>query len=129
MAGPGFFQDSGNSALTDLPVITEGLAFDVEYDNGNSATNTNIDWTRKNKQKITLTDSPTLTFTVPDGPSNMLLRVVQDATGSRVITWPTIKWPNGGTEPTLSTAAGAIDIITLYYDGSAFYGNASQNFV
>ena len=57
-----------------------------------------------------------------------LLKIIQDGSGSRTITWPaTVKWPNG-TGPTLSTAAGAVDIVTLYYDGTNYYSVASLTF-
>jgi hypothetical protein len=49
------------------------------------------------------------------------LKVIQDATGSRAVTWPaSVKWPSG-TAPTLSTAANAIDIVTFYYDGTSYF--------
>jgi parallel beta-helix repeat protein len=46
------------------------------------------------------------------------LRVTQDATGSRAITWPScITWP--GTPGVLSTAANAVDVLSLFsFDGS-----------
>lgn len=53
-------------------------------------------------------------------PTNMVagqtgnLEIRQDATGSRIITWPgssIFKWP-GGVAPTLSTAASAVDLLS-----------------
>lgn len=42
-------------------------------------------------------------------------RLKQDGTGSRTMTWPTsFKWP-GGTVPTLSTAANAVDLLVATY--------------
>jgi len=42
-------------------------------------------------------------------PSVLVLEVRQDATGSRLLTWPAaVKWPNG-LAPTLSTVANARD--------------------
>lgn len=47
---------------------------------------------------------------------------VQDATGGRTITWPTgIKW-DSGVKPTLSTAANAIDVITIMWNGTEWIG-------
>lgn len=44
--------------------------------------------------------------------------IIQDATGSRLVTWgSTFKWP-GGSAPTLQTAAAAKDLISCYYDGT-----------
>lgn len=104
------------------------LTFASETDNGNSSTADTIDWGAGNKQKSTLTGNCTYTFTAPDGVGNFLFKVIQDATGSRTVTWPaSVKWP-GGTAPTLSTAANSVDIITFYYDGTSYYGVASLLF-
>lgn len=49
------------------------------------------------------------------------LMIVQDATGSRVITWSSAYKFAGGTLPTLTTAANAVDIFEfLYYSSTAF---------
>lgn len=104
-------------------------AYFTETDNGNSSTADTIDWTLSNKQKSTLTGNCTFTFTAPPGPCNLLLKLVQDATGSRTVTWPAaVKW-SGGTAPTLTTTASRADIITFYYDGSSYYGTSVLNFV
>lgn len=42
-------------------------------------------------------------------------RLKQDATGSRTMTWPTaFDWP-GGTVPTLTTTANAVDLLVATY--------------
>ena len=38
-----------------------------------------------------------------------------------------VKWA-GGARPTLSTGNGAIDIISLYFDGTSYHGVASLGF-
>jgi hypothetical protein len=55
--------------------------------------------------------------------------VAQDGTGSRTLAYGSnYKWP-GGTAPTLSTAAGAIDMISCYVnDTSHFLCGAVLNF-
>lgn len=90
---------------------------------------TTINWTLGNKFKFTFgAQNDTFTFIVPGNPCNVLIVMVQDATGSRTATWPaSVKWP-GGVAAILSTAANAIDIITFYYDGTYFYGHASYTF-
>jgi len=116
-----------NKTLTSPKFDTEAY-FDAEFDNGNSGAADTIDWTVGNKQKSTLTGNCTYTFTAPSGPCNLVLKVVQDGTGSRTVTWPgTVKW-SGGTAPTLTTSADAIDIITFYYDGTNYYGQSSTDF-
>lgn len=81
------------------------------------------------KLRVELEGNATLVFDPPPkGPCNFLLVVVQDATGSRIITWPdTVKWPSG-VAPILSTAAGSIDIISFYYDGTNYFGQAAFGF-
>ena len=90
---------------------------------------TTIDWKLGNKFKFTFgAFNETFTFTAPTNPCAVQLILVQDGVGSRTATWPaTVKWP-GGTAPTLSTAAGAIDIISLVWDGAAYYGSSSLGF-
>lgn len=55
-------------------------------------------------------------------PTNMVggqmieIRVVQDATGSRLVTWPsTFAWP-AATAPTLTTTASKMDIVRGSWD-------------
>src|SRR3990167_2388356 len=115
------------TASADL-VVNETAYFDAEVDNGNSGAADTIDWTVGNKQKSTLTDNATFTFTAPPGPCNIILKLVQDATGSRNPVWPaTVKW-SGGAEPTWSTAASAVDIASFYFDGTNYYGQAGIGF-
>lgn len=99
----------------------------TETDNGNSSTADTIDWRVSNKQKSTMTGNCTYTFTAPTYPCSLVLRLVQDGTGSRLATWPaTVKWPSGAA-PTLTTTAGATDIIAMYFDGTNYYSSATLN--
>lgn len=110
-------------------VLFSKTAYFVEFDNGNSGTADTIDWTQGNKQKSTLTGNCTFTFTAPPGPCTLVLKLIQDGTGSRTATWPAaVHWP-GGVAPTLTTTAGRVDIITLYWDGTTYFGNYSLNYV
>lgn len=98
-------------------------SFNGEVDNGSSGgTSKAIDWTAGNKQKLTMTGNATLTFTAPNGPADIRLKIVQDGTGSRTITWPaSVKWVNS-VVPVLTTTAGAIDFVRFDYDGTNYYG-------
>jgi hypothetical protein len=92
----------------------------------------NISWDLSQNQvaKVTLAGNRTL-----DAPSNQvagatyILIVVQDGTGSRTLNTSAsaYKFP-GGTEPTLSTGANAVDILTFVSDGSSMFGVAQLNF-
>jgi hypothetical protein len=91
-----------------------------------------INWQNGNKHKMTFgAGNATLSFTAPHNSAGLILIIIQDGTGGRTITWPgTVKWP-GGTAPTLSTGANAIDVIGFIYEGSYYlgqYGNNSLDF-
>lgn len=86
-----------------------------------------LDWNNGNVQEVTLGGNRTFTFANPIAGSRYVIIVVQDATGSRTITWPTIKW-TGGSTPALTTTAGKKDIFTLIYDGTDYLGASVLNF-
>ena len=95
-----------------------------------NVTTTTVNWTTGNKATVNLTGNVgTFAFTNPTNPCNVLLKIVQDATGSRLVTaWDAdIKWA-GGTAPTLTTTANGIDICSFYWDGTNYYGVASLAF-
>ena len=57
-----------------------------------------------------------------------IIKVTQGGIGSYTITWPaSVKWTLG-VAPTLSTAVGKIDIITLFHDGTNFFGTYSLGY-
>lgn len=64
----------------------------------------------------TLDANCTFTFTGATSGlvASMVLELAQDGTGSRTVTWPgSVIWP-GGTAPTLSTTAGATDLLMFF---------------
>lgn len=122
--------DADSNSINNIATLEVQQEFytDGEVDDGNSSTADTIDWTTGNFHKSTLTDNCTYTFTAPTGPTTLVLKVVQDGTGSRTVTWPAaVKWPSG-TAPTLTTTAAAVDIISFYFDGTNYYGFADFNF-
>lgn len=98
---------------------------------GNSGTAFTLNWTLGATHKVTLTGNCTFTFTAPIaiiGNENLTLYLTQDGTGSRTATWPaTVKW-TGAAAPTLTTTAGAVDIIAFKWDGTNYWGVLSPNF-
>jgi hypothetical protein len=99
-----------------------GQAFSIIHDQGTVSTTTNIDWDLSNVRTITLGASViTLTFSNPKPGATYTLIIKQDGTGNRTIGWPTIRWP-GGTPPTLTSVLNSVDVVTLIYDGSVYYG-------
>lgn len=106
--------------------LVEYLTSCTEFDNGNSSTADTIDWNAGRFQKSTLTDNCTYTFTAPACAGIYVLRVIQDGTGSRTVTWPSsVKWP-GNIDPVLTPTASAVDVFTFYFDGSNYWSLGAQ---
>jgi hypothetical protein len=72
----------------------------------------NIDWSAANMFEITMSGSVTFTFSNLAAGRSITTLLIQDVSGSRRATWPTVKWSSGST-PILSTSASAIDVITF----------------
>ena len=78
-------------------------------DNTDGATVT-FDLNAANTHTVTLGGNRTLALSNVDAGQKFIIRLVQDGTGSRTVTWfSTIKWP-GGTTPTLTTTANKTDV-------------------
>ena len=119
---------TGNVLIGGDLEINQHATFDSEFDNGNSSTADTVDWGVGNYQKSTLTGDCTYTFTAPDGVGKFQLKLIQDGTGTRLVTFPaTVLW-SGGTAPTLTTDANAIDIVMFYWDGTNYFGGSILDF-
>lgn len=64
----------------------------------------------------------TLTFSNPPAAGTLRWQITQGGAGSYTVAWPaSVKWP-GGTAPTLSTAAGKVDMVTCQtFDAGTTY--------
>jgi hypothetical protein len=89
-------------------------------------TSSSVNWNAGNVQTITLSTSPTLTFSNGQAGGIYKLILKQDGTGGRTVTWPaTVMWTDAAV-PTLSSGAHGVDIITFVYDGTTYFGSASH---
>ena len=118
----------GSTGELDMGNNTVGFTQQTVTYNG---TTTTVDWKLGNKAIMTFGagNITTFAFTNPTNPCNLLLKIVQDGSGSRTVTnWDTdIKYPDG-TDPTLSTGANAVDIISFYWDGTNYHGVITKAF-
>lgn len=74
-----------------------------------------------NYHTVTLGGNRTLALSNPSVGQPFILRLLQDATGSRTVTWfTTIKWA-GGVAPTLTTTASKADVLGFVCTGSGTY--------
>lgn len=97
----------------------------------------------------TLTDGATINWDVALGPmatvtlggnrtlanptnlkagASYAIKVIQDGTGGRTLAFGSAYKFEGGVDPVLSTAAGAVDIITFISDGTNLYGAIIKGF-
>lgn len=96
---------------------------EFEYDNGNLGTTPTIDFAANGPiQKGTRNGNATITVTPPPFPGTCILKLVHDATANvyTVAFSPSVKWPNGSAFAFTNTA-NAIDILTMYWDGSTMF--------
>jgi serine acetyltransferase len=128
---------SGAVTVTRSATITQNLTV-----SGNTTINgTTTD--KSNALSQTLTDGATISWDTSLGrvatvtlggartlaaPTNLkvgtyILNVLQDATGSRTLTWNAVfKW-TGGVAPVLTTTANARDVFSFFSDGTNLYGS------
>ncbi len=111
----------------ELDAGAHSIGFTLQTATGDGTTT--IDWKLGNKFKFTFgAQNETFTFTAPSNPCSLTLILVQDGTGSRTATFPaSVKWA-GGSAPTLTTTANAVDIISLLYDGTNYYASSALDF-
>ena len=119
--------------LDDMNLKVGGSAyFESQIHQDHTTGGLTVDWNTSNKQSVDVTGTGyTLTMTNPGGPCNLILKVIQGNGDDEIDTWAassgSVYWA-GGAAPTLSTANGAIDIISLYFDGTNYFGMYSTAF-
>jgi len=93
--------------------------------------NATINWDLSSNQVAEVTLFGNRTFA---NPTNMrdggvyILRIKQDGTGSRTLTWgSSYKWP-GNAAPVLTTTANRTDVMTFISDGTRMLGSYVLNF-
>jgi hypothetical protein len=87
----------------------------------NSSTAITIALTNGTVQIITLTGNATITMPTATSGKSFIMLLKQDGTGSRTVTWSTVKWA-GGTAPTITSTASRQDILSFFSDSVNWYG-------
>ena len=122
--GSGVLVFNNAPALTN-PTVTNYV--ETPY-SANSSTAITLALTNGTVQIITLTGNATITMPTATSGKSFILYLKQDATGSRTVTWSTVKWP-GGTAPTITSTASKQDIYSFFADGTNWYGTTvGQNY-
>jgi hypothetical protein len=87
----------------------------------NSSTAITLALTNGTVQIITLTGNATITMPTATSGKSFIMFLKQDATGSRTVTWSTVKWA-GGVAPAITSTASRQDILSFFADGTNWYG-------
>ena len=132
VAGTDYVTPTGTETLTNKTVeagtFTNG--YTEEVFSANSSTAITLDLANGTVQIITLTGNCVYTFPTPVAGKSFTLIHLQDATGSRTVTWPsTVDWPSA-TAPTLTaTALRGDKFVFTAISGTSWLGAvAGQNY-
>lgn len=107
-------------AASQLPVVLEQTEAV-----GNSGANKTLSLSTGSVQTVTL--SASCTFTMPTATAGASITLILTQGSNYTATFTGVKWP-GGTAPTITATANAIDVLVFVSDGTNWYGVASQKF-
>jgi len=121
-AAAGLTTLTGSETLTNKTLTNPTVTNYVETPfTANSSTAITLALTNGTVQIITLTGNATITMPTAVSGKSFIMYLKQDATGSRTVTWSTVKWA-GGTAPTITSTASRQDILSFFADGTNWYG-------
>lgn len=121
--GPVLSATGGDSTIA--PAFTGKSAFGKHYglyDCGTVGATETVNWRNGDRQKLTLDENLTITFSNAVAGQTITLYMLQDGSGTNTITFAdTIVWADN-TTPSWTTTADKMNIAVIFYDGSAYYG-------
>ena len=136
----GYITDNGNGDLTitNSTITSSGntidlddiVRFNVGYKEDinalSSSASISVDATTAPVHSVTLGHNATFTISNMVSGQSIMIIITQDGTGSRTGSSTSVKFPGGA--PTLSTGAGDIDVVSVFYDGTNYLGNIAQDY-
>lgn len=136
----GYITDNGNGDLTitnstitssgDTIDLDDIVRFNVGYKEDinalSSSASISVDATTAPVHSVTLGHNATFTISNMVSGQSIMIIITQDGTGSRTGSFTSVKFPGGA--PTLSTGAGDIDVVSVFYDGTNYLGNIAQDY-
>jgi hypothetical protein len=122
VAGTDYTSPTSTETMTNKTLTNPTVTNYVETPfTANSSTAITLALTNGTVQIITLTGNATITMPTATSGKSFIMFLKQDATGSRTVTWSTVKWA-GGTAPTITSTASRQDILSFFADGTNWYG-------
>lgn len=95
-------------------VSIDSQIYDLSY-----AATTNVDWSNGSVQRVTLTGDVTFALAGAHDGQKCILEVIQDATGSRLVTWGAeVAFGTDITGAVLTTTASKRDFVVFQYDSA-----------
>lgn len=118
------FTGLANGSLMTSPSIancnlTTAFTASGLYNNGSQNGTYNIDWSKGDRQQVTLNGNITFTYSNAIAGQILTLEIIENSTGGFTITLPTSKWP-GGSAGVFTTTANAKNTLTVMYDGTDY---------
>lgn len=111
---------SGTIAAARLPVVIEQTQAI-----GNTGATKTLSLSSGSVQTATL--SASCTFTMPSATAGASITLILTQGSAYTATFTSVKWP-GGTAPTITATANAVDVLVFVSDGASWYGAAQQKF-
>ena len=116
---------SGNTIDLD-DIVRFNVGYKEDLNTLTSSASITVDAATAPVHTVSLAHSATFTLTNMVSGQSIMIIITQDATGSRTGTFTSVKFPGGA--PTLSTGAGDIDVVSVFYDGTNYLGNIAQDY-
>lgn len=119
-------QVGGTTVVTNARLIQNSKFCDTARAVTVSGSTTAIDLSTDDASvyRVSYGASTTITFSNPQQGQTWVMITTNSGAGYTIAFGNTIKWADG-TLPARTTASGAVDVWTFYYDNSIYYGTLS----
>lgn len=131
----GLFLPVAGGTMTGATVTPEFTDYSLTSTSPTSTSNAvTFDIENGNSFQHTLTENTTVTLSNPAASGKfceIIVKFIQDSTGSWTVTWPaSVKWPGGAAPVITTTLTTGVDIIALktWDAGTTWYGDFSQDY-
>lgn len=122
---PGEFVVTGANGNT---LLGNSAGFAAEYNAGNLTGTATIDFANGQKQRATLTGNVAITIAAPPGVGHYQLRLIQDATGGRTVTFSGLsasRWLGAIGQPLFNPFQNGETVVSLFWDGTNWTQSAA----
>ena len=118
-------QSSGDTIDLD-DIVRFNVGYKEDINSLTSSASISVDASTAPVHTVTLATNATFTISNMVAGQSIMIIITQDGTGTRTGSFTSVKFPGGA--PTLSSGAGDIDVISVFYDGTNYLGNIAQDF-